>query len=171
MKKRENAYLTVYLTLSLTVLLTLCLLLIEGVRRNGAVLEATCAADVGMQSIMAEYHRELMKQYNLFAIDVSYGTSSCVKRNTESHLYQYLEKNLRFGERDFFALYPNGAELTGVSILTDGNGQVFRQRAVEAIRDDMGLEALEQRREWMRMVEINALEGTIPRQENELLDK
>ena len=171
MKKRENAYLTVYLTLSLTVLLTLCLLLIEGVRRNGAVLEATCAADVGMQSIMAEYHRELMKQYNLFAIDVSYGTSSCVKRNTESHLYQYLEKNLRFGERDFFALYPNGAELTGVSILTDGNGQVFRQRAVEAIRDDMGLGALEQLREWMRIVEINALEETKPRQEKELLDK
>lgn len=171
MRKKENAYLTVYLTLTLSIVLTLCLVLIEGARRNGAALEAACAADVGMQSIMAEYHRELLEQYNLFAIDISYGTASCVRKNTESHLYQYLEKNLHFGERDFFALYPGGAELTGVSILTDGDGKVFRKRAVEAIRDDIGLEVLEQLCEWMETVEINALEEAKPREEKERLDR
>lgn len=157
-QKKENAYLTVYLLLSLTVLLSLCLLLIEGVRRNGAALEACCAADVGMQSIMAEYHRELLEQYNLFAIDCSYGTSSCRKRNTEGHLYQYLDKNLQAGGRDFFSLRVSGAELTGVSILTDEGGAVFRSCAVQAMRDEVGLELLEQLQEWMETVRINGLE-------------
>ena len=72
--KSQNAYLTVYLTLCLAVILSLFLALIDGARRNGARLEAEIVTDIGLQSIMAEYHRELMKQYNLFAIDTSYGT-------------------------------------------------------------------------------------------------
>lgn len=171
MEKRENAYLTVYLTLSLTVVLSLCLLLIEGVRKNGAALEAACAADVGMQSIMAEYHRELLEQYNIFAIDSSYGTGVCGKGNTEAHLYRYLEKNLQAGRRDFFSLHADGAELTGVSVLTDGKGAVFRSCAVEAIRDDVGLELLEQLQEWVKTVQINGLEESDAEQEKAYLDK
>lgn len=170
-QKKENAYLTVYLLLSLTVLLSLCLLLIEGVRRNGAALEACCAADVGMQSIMAEYHRELLEQYNLFAIDCSYGTSSCRKRNTEGHLYQYLDKNLQAGGRDFFSLRVSGAELTGVSILTDEGGAVFRSCAVQAMRDEVGLELLEQLQEWMETVRINGLEEADVESEKASVDR
>lgn len=171
MGKRENAYLTVYLTLYLTVILSLCLLLIEGVRKNGAALEASCAADVGMQSIMAEYHRELLEQYNIFAIDSSYGTSACGKGNTEARLYRYLEKNLQAGKQDFFALSADGVELTGVSILTDGNGAVFRECAVEAIRDDVGLELLEQLQEWVRTIQIKGLEESDTEQEKAWLDR
>ena len=72
-EKPRNAYLTITLALCLAVILSLFLTLIDGVRRNGARLEAECVTDIGLQSIMAEYHRELMKQYNLFAIDSSYG--------------------------------------------------------------------------------------------------
>lgn len=74
-ERPRNAYLTVTLALCLAVILSLFLTLIDGVRRNGARLEAECVTDIGLQSIMAEYHRELMKQYNLFAIDSSYGLS------------------------------------------------------------------------------------------------
>lgn len=171
MGKRENAYLTVYLTLYLTVILSLCLLLIEGIRRNGAALEASCAADVGMQSIMAEYHRELLEQYNIFAIDSSYGTGACGKGNTEARLYRYLEKNLQAGKWDFFALCADGVELTGVSILTDGNGAVFRECAVDAIRDDVGLELLEQLQEWVQTIQINGLEEADTEQEKAWLDR
>lgn len=171
MRKRDNAYLTVYLTLFLTAALTLCLLLIEGVRKSGAALEASCAADVSMQSIMAEYHRELLEQYNIFAVDSSYGTNSCGKGNTEAHLYHYLERNLRSGKRDFFSLCADGAELIGVSILTDENGAVFRRCAVEAIRDDVGLELLEQLQEWVKTVQINGLEESNLEQEKAYLDR
>ena len=136
-KRVENAYLTVYLTLFLTVLLTLFLVLLKGARGSGAALEAACATDIGVQNILAEYHQELLHQYNLFAIDSSYGTSECTKKNVEVRLRQYIEGNLELSGRDFLALRVSGAEVTGVSVLTDETGAVFRRRAIEAVQDDV----------------------------------
>lgn len=165
-RKFTNAYLTVCLSLCLAVILSLCLTLIDGARRNGARMEAECVADIGLQSIMAEYHRELMKQYNLFAIDASYGTTTCSKANTEAHLKKYLSKNLQYGDilfsdifyRDFMGFRLDQAELTKVSILTDQMGAVFRKRAVEAVKADIGLDLLQRLKGWMQEVEVNGLE-------------
>lgn len=176
--KKGNAYLTVYLALCITLILSLYLVLIDGARRGGAALEATCAAETGMQNIMAEYHRELLNQFNLFAIDSSYGTNICGKKNTEAHLMEYLKKNLSTDDvflgtylyRDFFGLRADDAELTGVSILTDGGGAVFRSMAIEAIRDDVGLSLLDEVQEWMSVVEVNGLSNTDYEGERQRLD-
>ncbi len=176
--KQENAYLTVYLALCLTLILSLYLTLIEGARRNGSAMEAVCAAETGMQNIMAEYHRELFNQYNLFAIDSSYGTEVCGRKNTEAHLMEYLKKNLTTDDvflaeylyRDFFGLRAEDAELTKVSILTDGGGAVFRNMAIEAVKDDVGLGLLDEVQEWMSVVEINGLDETSYDQERQSLE-
>ncbi len=162
----ENAYLTVFLALCLAVILSLFLVLLDGARRNGVRLEAECVADIGLQSILAEYHRELMRQYNLFAIDSSYGTALCSKQNTEAHLRRYLEKNLSYDDiflsglfyRDFLSLALEKAELTGVSILTDQKGEVFRRCAVNAVKADVGLGLLEELKGWLQTIEVNGLE-------------
>lgn len=161
-----KGYLTVALTLCLAVILSLFLTLLEGARRNGARLEAECVMDIGLSSIMAEYHRELLRQYNLFAIDSSYGTASCGKANTEAHLSEYLSGNLRYDDiflsdylyRDFLGLYVEQAELTKLSILTDYGGAVFRGDAVEAVKADVGLGLLQELQGWVQKVEINGLE-------------
>ncbi len=166
--RRENGYLTVCLALSLTVILSLCLTLIEGARKNGAAMEAACVADIGMQSVMAEYHRQLLEQYNLFAVDSSYGTANSGSGSTEAHLLRYLEKNLSTEDvflssvlyRDFLDLHVDGVKMTGASILTDDGGEVFRRCAVEAIRDDAGLSALEELQEWLEVVRVNGLDDT-----------
>lgn len=166
MRRTYEAYLTVYLALLLAVMISLCLALIEGVRSNGIKLEAECAAEIGMNSIFAEYHRELLNQYNLFAIDSSYGTKLTSKVNTERHLQEYIEKNLTMDDifladfmyKDFFAMYPAETELTKVSILTDNQGEVFRKCAVETIREDTGLALLEDLQEWVKTVENKELE-------------
>lgn len=165
--KGGNAYLTVYLTLCLTLILSLYLVLIDGARRGGAAMEAVCAAEMGMQNVMAEYHRELLSQFDLFAIDSSYGTDVCGKKNTEAHLMSYLKKNLGNGNisltnflyRDFLGLQADDAELTSVSILTDEGGAVFRGMAIEAVREDVGVGLLDELQEWMSTVEVNGLSG------------
>lgn len=177
--KRENGYLTVYMALCISVILSLCLTMIEGVRRNGAAMEAACVADIGLQSVFAEYHRQLLEQYNLFAIDSSYGTTEPGTYNTEAHLLYYMEKNLdmkdvflsSFFYRDFLGLKVDGIEVTGVSILTDENGAVFRRRAVEAIQDDIGISALTELKEWMEVIEVNGLDSVNTQQEKEEADK
>lgn len=176
--RRGKAYLTVYLALCLTLLLSLYLVMIDGVRRNGAGLEAACAAEAGIQSIMAEYHRELLEQYNLFAIDSSYGSSTAAKRNTEEHLKQYIERNLSLDDvllsdylyRDFFGLELESADLTGVSLLTDAGGAVFRRRAVEAVKNDIGLHLLEEIQGWLSVIEINGLDTSDTEGEKRRID-
>lgn len=175
----QNAYLTVYLALCLAVIMSLFLTLLEGVRRNGARMEAECVADIGLQSIMAEYHRELMKQYNLFAIDSSYGSATCGRANTEAHLVKYLSKNLSHDDivlsdylyRDFFALSVERVELTKGSILTDYAGAVFRDCAVEAVKDDIGLDLLQTLQSWVQKVEVNGLEEGKEEERKKELDK
>ncbi|MCH5340783.1 MAG: hypothetical protein J1E01_04910 [Acetatifactor sp.] len=177
--KGQNGYLTVYMALCIGVILSLCLTLIEGARRSGAAMEAACVADIGIQSVFAEYHRQLLEQYNLFAIDSSYGTASPGPYNTEARLLYYLEKNVdledirwtSFGYRDFLKLRVDGIEMTKVSILTDQGGGVFRRRAVEAVRDDIGLSALTELMEWMEVIEVNGLDTAQTQQEKEAADK
>lgn len=168
-----------WLALCLTIIVSLFLVLIDGVRRNGAGLEADCVAEISLQSIMAEYHRELFRQYNIFAIDSSYGTGLCSRANTEAHLKRYLEKNLSLEDvflsdvlyRDFFALSLKKAELTKAMILTDGDGAVFRSAAVNAIEDDVGLGLLEELQEWLQVIEVNGLEEGDSEEEKHSLDE
>lgn len=175
----QDAYLTVCLALCLAVILSLFLVLLDGVRRNGARLEAEIVAEVGLQSILAEYHRGLMEQYNLFAIDASYGTDLCSIANTEAHLRNYLKKNVSYDDiflsgifyRDFLALTVEQAELRRASILTDDGGAVFRKCAVEAIKADIGLELLAELQGWMQTVEANGLESGNEEQRKQELDE
>jgi len=61
-----GGYLTVYMTITLGVILTLCLTMIEGARRSAMRMEAELVTDTAMRSLLAEYNRELMRQYNIF---------------------------------------------------------------------------------------------------------
>ena len=163
--KTTSGYLTVYLTLTITVMLSLYLALIEGARSNAIRLETECITDIGMNSVMAEYHRELYEQYNLFAIDTSYGTGQAGKANVEKHLREYLDRNTSakdifmagFFYKDFLAMSVKKLKLTKVSILTDDDGAVFRRRAVEAIKDDVGISLMKDLAEWNKTVKDNQL--------------
>lgn len=179
LKRNISGYLTVFLALILAALLPLCLTLIEGARIRAIYFEAECVADIGINSIFAEYHRELLEQYNIFAIDSSYGTIYSEKANTEQHLKKYLEKNMSFDDiflsdfiyRDFMGLYMNDAKLTKLSYLSDYKGEVFRRCAVDAIRNDVGLEALEQLKEWLSVVESESLNTRNVGEEKHALDE
>lgn len=154
---KENGYMTIYLALTLGVMISLCLALIEGCRYRGICLETECVMDIGMDSILAEYHRELFAQYNLFAVDCSYGTEHGTTKLTEEHLLEYMNHNFsledifldKFLYRDFFALEAEKAEMTKAAFVTDGDGEVFRRMAVDAIEDDVGIGLLQQIKEWV----------------------
>lgn len=165
-KHYMNGYMTVYLSLTLAVLLSLCLAMIEGVRSNAIILESEIAYDVAMNSILAEYNRELMKQYNIFAIEDSYGGNNASLDNTEAHLVNYLNKNFSANHflgvflnyRDYLGIEVDQAQIDGVLYLTDASGDVFMRRAYEAIKDDVGMTLLSEIREWATSIENSGLE-------------
>lgn len=176
---RVRAYLTVYLTLTMTIILSLCLALIESARQNAVFLEAECVTDIGLNSIFAEYHRELLKQYNLFAIDSSYGSVLPQTAATTQHLKEYLEKNLSSDDvfldwllyRDFLGMRLENVDTTKVLFLTDEKGAVFRRRAAEALWDDANLNLFRDLQQWMQVVESEQLTERDPAAEKRELDK
>lgn len=166
--RKQNAYMTIVLVLCMALLLSFCLVLIESVRQNAGRLETECVTDVAMQSVLAEFHRGMMEQYDLFVIDSSYGTEAYGKGKIEERLGYYLDQNLDYQQvflsgllyRDFLKLHAEEREVTRVSYITDGRGAVFRQCAVDAVRADAGLELLEQLQDWMQTIEVNGLESS-----------
>ena len=98
MKTRATGYLSIFVCFTLTIILSLCLVLVEGTRQNTIRLETECIVDIGLNSVLAEYHREVLERYNLFFIDSSYGTDYPSFYNTEAHLRTYLEKNVSLQE-------------------------------------------------------------------------
>lgn len=169
-EREENGYLTVYMALILTVLLSLFLTLFEGVRRNTIRMETECMMQIGLSSVMGEYHRELFERYNLLAVDSSYGTGSCGQENTGLHLKDYLERNMQCGEedtgllqqvlfQDFLKMSPSQTKVTRVSILTDGGGEVYRRTAAGAVWNDVGLEGMDKLLSWVKTVEEQGLNG------------
>lgn len=170
---------TVYLALTLAVLLSLCMALIEGTRYNAVRLEGACAVETGLNSIFAEYHRELLEQYNLFAIDTSYGSAQPAIGSTQSHLANYMRKNLMDGNvdlmgwfcRDFLDMELEECSIISAAYLSDDNGAVFHRRAAEAVRDDLGLELYAEVKSWVQTVESNELTERDMAAEKQALDE
>lgn len=136
----RRGYITVFLSLSLTLILSLVFTVIEGARISAIRMKFECVTDIGMNSVLAEYHRELLKQYDLLFVDTSYGGSHPEIANTEAHLRNYAQKNCRpgegslFGGRDFLAMDMGAVEIPEYSVASDDNGAVLKRQ----ISDYMG---------------------------------
>ncbi len=96
-KRKTEGYLTVFLALLLPIILSLIFVLLDGARRNAVRLQTEFAADTAVNSVLAEFNKELLAQYDLLMIDTSYGTGSISAENTCQHLQKYFEKNLSSG--------------------------------------------------------------------------
>ena len=160
-----NAYLTVFLALSLTIILSLCLTLIEGVRKNGARFMSEYAMDVGMNSILAEYHRELLKQYDVFFVDTSYGSNLPSLDKTAERLRFYMDGNLSCEDSalnvvtDLYGLYVQDILIGSPAVATDDKGSVFRKQAIEYMYDKYGFSILKDIEAWEKAVVEYELDG------------
>ena len=138
----RKGYITVFLSLSLSLILSLVLTLIEGARISAVRMKFECAADIGMNAVLAEYHRELLKQYDLLFVDTSYGGSAPSIANTEEHLRNYIQKNLQAQKkggflllRDFLDMGVIDVEITEYSIASDANGEVLKRQITDYMAD------------------------------------
>ncbi len=177
--KRMKGYLTVFVTLSLTVLLSLFLAVLGSVRQSTVSLEAEIITDTGLNSILAEYHRELFKQYNVFFLDTSYGTAGASVGEVENHLTDYISKNCSAGTdgagsllyRDFLGLRAGDVYLLKTAVSSDFEGGIFRERAVEAVKDDIGLTYIQEIMSWFGSIEEKGLGDGDLAQEKQSVDE
>ncbi len=138
----RRGYITVFLSLSLTLILSLVFTVIEGARISAIRMKSECVADIGMNSVLAEYHRELLEQYDLLFVDTSYCGSHPDIANTRAHLQNYVQKNLHpqerkgmSGEKDFLAMDAGIIEISEYSIASDDKGAVLKRQITDYMGD------------------------------------
>lgn len=137
---------TVFLSLVLAVLLGLLFTVIEAARDNGADFQTECVADMALQSALAEYHREVLEQYDLFFVDIGYGTEEGGYILLEEHLKEYMQKNFCVEDdlyirsvKDLLRLTADTIVVTEASGAADLDGSVMEREAVDYMLDRYGL--------------------------------
>ena len=157
--RRASGGITVFLTGMLVIFMTFILACVDAVRTYVIRVEAECIAQMGLDSVFAEYNRELLDRYDLFFIDTTYGYAQPSYGRTEAHLSAYMEANLHpeedlalWNSRDFLDMELVGAEIVAASLATDDNGCDVRYQAVLYMRDKVGLALIEDMQAHMETV-------------------
>ncbi len=112
---RAGGYMTVFLSLLVMILLSLFLLLLKGTRRSGAKMQLESAFSSSENAVLAEFHRELFEQYDLFMVDTSYRTGEGSTEKLSQRLRSYLEQNT--------TLQVGSVSVTSVRLACDNNAQ------------------------------------------------
>lgn len=133
--RTADGYLTVFLTLMITVLLSLILTLLEGARINAIRMKTETAGNIAVRSVLGEFHRELLKQYDLYFVDASYGTGGASVDNVQQHLRLYMEKNLEAGSAllpglngDFTGTHLESLTVDGTRFAADDSARALREQ-------------------------------------------
>ncbi|MDE6911714.1 MAG: hypothetical protein K2P44_14795 [Lachnospiraceae bacterium] len=162
MPRKYNAYLTVYLSLVFGIVLSLLFVLIEGAATGAARAQSELVADLGLDSVFAEYNREVLNQYELFFIDTSYGGVNGGIGMTESHLAEYMDYNMNpdkdlmlFGESTLLGLCCPYLEIEEASYASDEDCMVWKTQAVQYMKAVYGGDIMDTVKEHIDTVQEN----------------
>lgn len=143
---------TLYLCLILGVLLSLiCAGLFSARRAAGRVVLAS-AAEQGMYSLFSEYDRTLFDEFGILAIDGGYNNP----RLKLGSLQDEAEDVVKFltgssgeidGPSNLTKLSVERGEVTGYTLLTDGNGALFREQLLRALAGKKTVSAIQKIRD------------------------
>ena len=82
--------------------------------------------DLAMESVFAEYHKELLSVYHIFALDAGY--------STDTFSYENIVRRL-----DYYGGDSTENEIIGAELLTDGSGEEFYRQALLYMTDRYGM--------------------------------
>ncbi len=126
-KKVQKGEITVFLSLILILLLSLLAALLESASVRMARSERQIQLTYGLESVFAEYHKELWKQYHIFAIDEGY----------ESNHYSY---DSILSRLSYYGASHTDNQVAEAKRLTDDKGMEFYRLAVAYELGKYGLE-------------------------------
>ena len=164
MQTRFDAYLTVYLSLIFGIVLSLLFVLIEGAAIGAVRAQAELVADLGLDSVFAEYSREILDQYDLFFVDSSYGSVNGGTGMVERRLADYMSYNMTPDkglvmpfEHNLLRLENPYLEISEVSCASDDECMVWKAQAVGFMKAVYGGDLVSTVQEHIDTVKSNGL--------------
>lgn len=143
MKKAE---VTAFLSLIFILLTSFILAIAESAVIQTSKNYARMEADRAVFSFFGEYQKELLQEYDVFAVDASYGTGQYSEQFILNHMSYYGNARLR-------------QEITAIQLLTDGDGQAFREQALAYMEEKTGIGLVKDITGMAAQWEAEVLEG------------
>lgn len=166
--------LNVYFALMIAVIIPLILTMIEGSRINAMKLQLECVVDMGMDSVLAEYNRPLLEQYDLLFIDLAYEQPAGSLEHLKEHFTEYISYNLQpqkglpiLLNRDFLGLNMESVDILAASRATDEQGAVFRYMALSYMLNKYGMDYISDLQDMIAVTEREGLYDSDILAENE----
>lgn len=130
MKKMVRGDLTVMMSLVFLLMLSLIGALLESASIQTAKNEKRADVTRALESVFAEYHRDLFDEYMIFAMDGSYESAGYSEQNVLDRLSyygtEYIDMNIE-----------------AIRYLTDQNGKAFFEQAVQYEKERTGADKIE----------------------------
>lgn len=135
-KASWSGSLTVFFSLTGVFLLCLLCSVLEAVRIQGARAQTASIMGIADFSVLAEYEKNLLEEFEIFALDGAGGSGSFQIQKTEGRLRHFLNLNTEplDGESqrllDPWNLCLTDCAIQSYALLTDDQGEPFYQQAV-----------------------------------------
>lgn len=106
MQKRYNkkASITVFLILLLLLSASFFFALLETARIRGLGTKADIVSDAALESVFAEYQKEIYENYGLLMLDCAYGSGNFAIENVEKRLQEKNLNNLKQSEKELYGI-------------------------------------------------------------------
>ena len=137
----KKGVITVYLAITFSVMLSLIISALEAAKYSAYRVVSECALQSAIVSAFGEYHKEMLKQYDLFYIDQTYLTNRYSADTLGTHVEDYMNENLGEPEtemllaKDFFGSGTATVSVSEKRMATDLFGSSLKRQAVEYIKD------------------------------------
>lgn len=155
LRDKKEASISIFLALTITLMLSFCMILIESARENTLLLKADVAMDAGIKSVMADYYIPLWDEFDVLYLDCSYNTSNPGYELVKDRLKQYIERNLKYGNKGWLEIQFEEAKISDVLLATDYGGKDFYDQAIQTTKTDIGISYVEEILKWFRNIEEN----------------
>lgn len=131
LKKMARGELTAFLSLIFLLLLSLVGAVLESASIQVMKNERRADAGRAMESVFAEYQKDLFDEYGIFAIEGSYESGEFSENGILNRLSYYGAENLEM-------------KISQIRYLTDQSGKAFYEQAVELMKTQTGMAFVEE---------------------------
>lgn len=146
---KTKGSITIFFTLVLSIVFSMMGSLLLSAKTAAGRVQIATAADLALYSAMAKYDRQLFEEYHLLYIDGSYGTGTLQLGNTleemESDISYLLEPNkdcVSGKGVNFIQLEKISGAISGYTLATDCQGNVFWEQVVAYMRETLGIQGI-----------------------------
>lgn len=146
-KYYRKGHITVFLSLILTLILSLVCTTIESARLQGVIMQLQNITDMGIFSTFSEYNRDLLELYDLFFLDMGYGTNDGTSERVNMRLKEFTEYNINvnkdlgllsmFRRADMLRANINEVSTNQYVLATDKNAKAYYSQAVSYMEDKL----------------------------------